>query len=52
MFDGAAASLPFSGFPLKTVTLNLGEALGIQQAFPYAKDPSKTPALHRVLAQQ
>ncbi len=29
---------------LKTVTLNLGEALGIQQAFPYAKDPLKTPA--------
>jgi len=37
---------------LKPVTLNLGEALGIQQAFfPYAKHPLKTPALHRVLAQ-
>jgi hypothetical protein len=36
---------------LKAITLNLDEALGIQQAFPYAKHPLKTPALHRVPAQ-
>ncbi len=36
---------------VKAITLNLGEALGIQQVFPYSKHSLKTPALPRVLAQ-